>query len=134
MKRTLLIIIVKRCGLKPDFFAAHQRLMGHWRTCLPLRMFEVDYEDLVANQKSVSRDLIAFCGLDWDDRCLEFHRNPRPVQTASYVQVRRPIYASSVGRWQNTSPIWSRCSWRSACKDLHRFIRRKGALGFANGK
>ncbi len=44
--------------------------------------------------------MIAFCGLEWDDRCLSFHRTERAVSTPSRWQVRQPIYASSVGRWR----------------------------------
>lgn len=76
------------------------RLMAHWRSVLPLKIFEVDYEDMVANQEQVSRRLVAFTGLPWEDRCLAFHKNPRVVQTASAVQVRQPIYNSSIGRWK----------------------------------
>jgi FkbM family methyltransferase len=78
----------------------YRRLMDHWREVLPLQMLEVDYEDLVANQEEVSRRLVAFAGLDWDDRCLAFHENRRAVHTVSTLQVRRPMYASSVGRWR----------------------------------
>ena len=55
---------------------------------------------MVADQEGVSRQIVAFCGLDWDDRCLAFHRHEREVLTASFWQVRRPIYTSSVGRWR----------------------------------
>jgi hypothetical protein len=61
-------------------------------------MLDVDYEDVVADLEGQARRLIAFCGLDWEDRCLEFHRTQRPVYTASVTQVRRPIYHESVGR------------------------------------
>ena len=81
-------------------YREYERLMAHWRQVLPLRMYEVQYEDLVARSEPVIRDLIAFCGLDWSASCLDFHRNPRAVRTASKLQVRRPVYASSVGRWQ----------------------------------
>ena len=47
-----------------------------------------------------ARALLAYCDLDWDPQCLDFHRNPRPVVTASMTQVRKPVYASSVGRWR----------------------------------
>ena len=53
---------------------------------------EVVYEELVANPEAVSRALVAACGLDWDERCLSFYRTERVVQTASKLQVRRPIY------------------------------------------
>ena len=82
-----------------SYYRQYERLMAHWREVLPGRMFEVRYENLVANQETVSRDLIAYCGLEWDERCLAFHKNPRPVHTASMLQVRRPIYRSSIGRW-----------------------------------
>ena len=76
------------------------RLMEHWRRVLPMPIHEAVYEDLVANPETVSRSLVAACGLDWDDRCLSFYRTERVVQTASKLQVRRPIYQSSVGRWK----------------------------------
>ena len=82
------------------FYREYERLMAHWRAALPLRLLEVSYEELVSNQEEVSRRMVAFCGLDWDERCLSFHENPRPVHTRSTLQVRRPIYTSSVGRWK----------------------------------
>jgi hypothetical protein len=82
-------------------FADYQRLMRHWRRVLPAPIIEVDYETLVADLEPTARRLIAACGLEWDAACLEFHRQRRPVRTASALQVRRPIYTSSVGRWRN---------------------------------
>ena len=64
-------------------------------------MLEVSYEELVSNQEKGSREIIDFCGLEWDDKCLAFHELERPVQTASLWQVRQPIYTSSVGRWRH---------------------------------
>jgi tetratricopeptide (TPR) repeat protein len=78
-----------------------ERLMSHWRAVVPMPILEVVYEDLVANQETVSRRLIEFCGLPWDERCLRFHENRRPVKTSSVLQVRQPIYATSVGRWRH---------------------------------
>jgi tetratricopeptide (TPR) repeat protein len=82
------------------FHRQYERLMEHWRRVLPLRMHEVVYEDLVADQERISRELVAFCGLPWDDRCLAFHKNPRAVKTVSRLQVRQPIYTHAVGRWK----------------------------------
>jgi tetratricopeptide (TPR) repeat protein len=79
----------------------YQRLMAHWQRVLPWPIHEVAYEQMVANQEAISRQLIDFCSLDWDDRCLAFHTNPRAVQTASKLQVRRPIHARSVARWKH---------------------------------
>jgi tetratricopeptide (TPR) repeat protein len=82
------------------YYREYERLMEHWRKVLPLRMYEVVYEELVADQDRISRELVSFCGLDWDDRCLAFHTNPRPVKTVSRLEVRRPISNRSVARWK----------------------------------
>jgi hypothetical protein len=79
----------------------YERMMAHWRQVLPLRMIEVRYEDLVRQQEGVSRQLVAFCGLEWEDRCEAFYKNTRPVHTASALQVRKPMYSSSIGRWRH---------------------------------
>ncbi len=77
------------------------RLMAHWLKVLPLRMLEVQYEDLVADLEGQSRRIITFLGLPWSAACLDFHRTQRSVKTASAWQVRQPIYTRSVGRWRN---------------------------------
>jgi hypothetical protein len=82
------------------YYRNYERLMEHWRRVLPLPMHEVVYEDLVANQEPVSRSLVAFCGLPWDERCLAFHKSPRTVQTSSKLQVRQPLYTRSLARWK----------------------------------
>jgi hypothetical protein len=83
------------------FHRTHDRLMEHWRNELPLRMIDVRYEDLVARPEQTSRQMLEFCGLDWDQGCMRFFENPRPVRTASNWQVRQPIYSSAIGRWRN---------------------------------
>jgi tetratricopeptide (TPR) repeat protein len=83
----------------------YQRLMAHWRSTIPAdRLFEFDYEDMVADQENMSRRLIDFIGLDWEDACLDFDRNDRLVRTASIRQVREKIYTRSVERWRNYAP------------------------------
>ena len=62
---------------------------------------EVQYEDIVADMETQARRLIDWCGLEWDEACLEFHKNERSIRTASVTQVRQPIYTSSVERWRN---------------------------------
>ena len=78
----------------------YRRLMQHWSDTLAIPLLTIQYEDLVANLEHESRRLLKFCGLDWEDQCLEFHTNERIVQTLSAEQVNQPIYTSSVGRWQ----------------------------------
>ena len=83
-------------------FVAHfNRLADHWEACLsPDQYTEIHYEDMIADQEQQSRRLIAFLGIEWDDRCLQFHSNASPVATASSVQVRSPIHSGSVARWK----------------------------------
>ena len=80
---------------------ATRRLMSHWNRVLPVPIFRVDYQAMVTDIERVSRELVAWCGLEWSPACLDFHKTRRPVRTASAVQVRQPVYASSIGRWQN---------------------------------
>ncbi|HWQ86998.1 tetratricopeptide repeat-containing sulfotransferase family protein [Brevundimonas sp.] len=82
------------------YMLAHRRLMDHWRTVVPGRILDVDYEALIADQEAVSRRIVDHCGLDWQDACLTFHENTAPAATASAAQVRQPIHARSVGLWR----------------------------------
>ncbi|MFZ3007898.1 MAG: sulfotransferase [Phenylobacterium sp.] len=83
------------------YYVGFDRLVAHWREVLPADRFtEIAYEDMVADQEAQTRRLLDFCDLTWDERCLSFHENTAPVATASSVQVRQPLYASSVGRWR----------------------------------
>ena len=83
------------------YWNLYDRLMAHWRKTLPPeRMFELDYEALVDDLEGWARRLIAHVGLPWDDACLRFYESGREVRTASFAQVRRPIYKDSVGRWR----------------------------------
>jgi tetratricopeptide (TPR) repeat protein len=83
------------------FYLLFRRLMRHWRQVLPGKVLEVQYENVVANQEIESRRIIDFCGLEWEDACLAFERNPAPVATASSAQVREPIYNRAVERWRH---------------------------------
>ena len=82
------------------YFVRFDRLMAHWQAVFPGRILEVNYETLVQSQEEQSRRLLAFCGLPWDERCLQYEQNEAPVNTASAVQVRAPIYRSAVKRWK----------------------------------
>ena len=83
------------------YYLAFDRLVAHWRAMLPGRIHEVSYERLVADQRGETRRLLEHCGLDWEDGCLAFERNPAAVATASAVQVREPLHARAVGRWRH---------------------------------
>lgn len=83
------------------YYRDYLRVMAHWREVLPVGSFyEIQYEQLVANQEEESRKLIDYCGLSWSDACLDPHKTERNVKTASVTQVRQPVYTSSVERWR----------------------------------
>ena len=63
-------------------------------------IFILDNEELVNNQEKISKKLIDFCDLEWEEQCLEFHKNKRQVRTASIEQVRKPINNKSIGAWK----------------------------------
>jgi tetratricopeptide (TPR) repeat protein len=81
-------------------YREYERMMDHWRSELTIPMLEIQYEDLIADQERHSRRLIEFCGLPWDDACLRFHDSGRDVATASFDQVRQPIYTSALKRYE----------------------------------
>jgi tetratricopeptide (TPR) repeat protein len=82
------------------YYRKYHELMAHWRRVLPPGvMLDVQYEEVVADFEMQARFIVAHCGLEWNEACLAFHKTKRPVKTASALQVRRPIYQSSVGRW-----------------------------------
>lgn len=76
------------------------RLMQHWKTLYP-DILDLDYDALVADPRPAVERLLAFCGLDWEEAVLDFHKAAAPVRTASVWQVREPLYQRSSGRWRN---------------------------------
>jgi hypothetical protein len=85
-----------------DYLLAFRRLAAHWKTTLPPHAFmEIAYEDIVGDQPNVSRRLIEFLELPWQDSVLRFHESKTPSTTASAVQIRQPVYATSVGKWRH---------------------------------
>jgi len=83
-----------------EFYVGYRRLMAHWHRVLPGRILDVAYEDIVTMLEATSRRLLDYVGLPFESNCLEFHRNPAPVKTTSSVQVRQPLYDSSLHIWQ----------------------------------
>jgi len=82
------------------YIGGHHRLMNHWRVTTGERILEVRYEDLVENPEAVVSDLLGRCGLDLEDGCMRFYDSAQPSSTASAVQVRQPVYRTSVGAWR----------------------------------
>ena len=81
-------------------YVTYRAVMEHWRAALPGRVIDVDHEALVADPERRIRELIGACGLTWNDTVLRFHEAAGPVRTASSVQVRQPIFSSSIARWR----------------------------------
>jgi len=93
------------------YYADYVALMQHFDTVLPGRVHRVIYEDMVANPEAEIRRLVAYCGLPFEQSCIDFHSNDRPVRTASSEQVRQPIYSSGVDHWRHYEP------WLGPLKD-----------------
>ena len=78
--------------------------MDVWLEKFKTDIFVLDNENLVNNQKKVTIELLDFCGLQWEDNCMEYYKNKRQVRTASLEQVRQPINKKSIGAWESYKP------------------------------
>ena len=83
------------------YYRDYVSLMDHWDKVLPGWILRVQHEDVVDDLEGQVRRLLEFCGLPFEDACVEFHRNERAVRTASSEQVRQPIYRSSLAQWRH---------------------------------
>ena len=76
------------------------RMLDHWKQVMPGKIHTLQYESLIAEQESQTRDLLKFCALPWEDDCLNFHSSGRAVGTASNIQVKQKLYTSAVDEWE----------------------------------
>lgn len=84
------------------YYMMYEDLMAHWNKVLPKgSLMTLNYEDIVGDIDNKAREIIDFVDLEWDEACVAFHKSKRPVKTASVVQVRKPVYKTSVERWKN---------------------------------
>jgi len=88
-------------GVLACFYNDYKRLMSHWRQLFGDRILHVEYEQLLKDQEYETHRLLSYSQLDFEEACLEFHQSSRVVKTASFLQVRQPLYHTSVNRWQN---------------------------------
>ena len=95
-----------------EYYLLYHDLMEFWQTRFPDMIYHLDYEALTENQEVETRKLLDFCGLDWEQRCLDFHTTTRDVKTASQVQVRKKMYQGSSSAWikyeQQLQPLISK--------------------------
>ncbi|MCB9895765.1 MAG: tetratricopeptide repeat protein [Planctomycetes bacterium] len=87
-------------------FRNYMRIMAHWDKVLPGRILHVPYAGMVDDLEAQARRMLDWVGMDWDPKCLEFHKTERNVRTASLAQVRQPLYKKAVERWRNYEPWW----------------------------
>ena len=91
------------------FYTLYSEMMDFWHTLFPKKIYDISYEELTKNQKNETHKLLNYCELDWDDNCLNFHKNSRGVVTASSSQVRQKMYQGSSEAWKkyesNLKPI-----------------------------
>jgi tetratricopeptide (TPR) repeat protein len=84
-----------------QFYIEYRRTMDHWHAALPGVIYDLSYEELVADPPAQCRRLLEWCGLPWQEEVLEFHQSQAASTTASAAQIRKPIYTSSVKKWRN---------------------------------
>ena len=83
------------------YYRDYVGLMDHWDRVLPGKILRVTYENVVADLETEVRRLLDFCGLAFEEACINFHQTDRAVRTASSEQVRQPIFKSGVDQWEN---------------------------------
>ncbi len=87
-----------------NYYRNYVELMAHFDQVLPGRVHRVIYESLVDNTETEVRRLLEYCGLEFEQNCLDFYNNERPVSTASSEQVRQPIFRAGIDYWRNYEP------------------------------
>ena len=86
-------------------YREYVEIMDIWKQVIPSdRILEVRYEDMVSDLENQSKRMAEHLSVNWDSRCLQFHKSDRPVRTASVVQVRKPLYSTSTNRWEKYKP------------------------------
>ena len=75
--------------------------MSYWKNQLPNFIHNINYEKLINDPEKIIKNLLKYLELKWDKNCMNFYKSKRPVQTASDVQVRKPLYKNSINSWKN---------------------------------
>jgi tetratricopeptide (TPR) repeat protein len=83
------------------YYNEYKRLMQHWEQVIDIPMLTVDYEEMIEDSEAMSKKILDFCEIEWQDSVMDFHNSKRAVATASFEQVRQPIYKTSKARWKN---------------------------------
>ena len=86
-----------------NFYNLYKEYMKYWEKLYHNKIYNLNYENFTNNFEQEAKKLLSYCDLDWDKKCTEFYKNSRAVTTASLVQIRQPIYKSSISSWKNYS-------------------------------
>ena len=86
------------------YYRTYLELMAHWDRVLPGRVLRVMHEDVIDDLEGSVRRILAYCELDFEPACIEFHKTERAVRTASAEQVRQPIYREGLDQWRHYEP------------------------------
>jgi hypothetical protein len=86
------------------YYRSYVSLMAHWDAVLPGKILRVQHEDVVADLAGSVRRILDFCGLEFEARCVDFHKTERSVRTASSEQVRQPIFRDGLDQWRHFEP------------------------------
>ena len=85
-----------------EYYNLYSKIMKFWKSKIPEFIHDVEYEKLVADKEEEIKKILGFCELDWDDKCLNPHKNSKtPIKTVSIAQARQPIYKSSINSSNN---------------------------------
>jgi len=84
----------------------YDAVMAYWfyvRESLAMSWVEVRYEDVLNDMEGQFSPIFKMLGLEWASKCENFykHAQSKEIGTPSFDQVTKPIYMSSVNRWQN---------------------------------
>ena len=83
-----------------SYFGLYENLMEFWNNLYPNKVYDFSYENLTSNQEEETRNLLEYCGLDWDQNCLDFHSNTTAIRTTSAIQVKQEMYQGSSEAWK----------------------------------
>ena len=95
-----------------QYYNDYLDLMAHWDDVLPGKILRVQHEDVVADLEGQVRRMLDYCGLPFEQACVEFHNTERSVRTPSSEQVRQPIFTTSLAAHEPYDP------WLSPLKDM----------------
>jgi len=90
-----------------SYYNLYLDLMNYWKRLFPDSIFDVKYEQVLDKQELKSKEIINFCGLEWESECLKFYENKTPIKTMSTAQARKPIYSTSVNSFEKYSSFLS---------------------------